>query len=145
MIANELATDFPWDVPPLSLLAPDQQVQFKQTATVRRFSLGDMLWSTDSPGNQILVVSGKVRLVPEEGASIMLKAGDWLGDRLDLPGFWKARAADKDVVIAQWNVELWDQVFSAELERFWALQRNRYLPKTAETPQPIGLSLCCQR
>ena len=138
MIANELATDFPWDVPPLSLLAPDQQVQFKQTATVRRFSLGDMLWSTDSPGNQILVVSGKVRLVPEEGASIMLKAGDWLGDRLDLPGFWKARAADKDVVIAQWNVELWDQVFSAELERFWALQRNRYLPKTAETPQPIA-------
>ncbi|XGW00222.1 MAG: type I secretion system permease/ATPase [Leptolyngbya sp. BL-A-14] len=137
MIANELATDFPWDVPPLSLLAPDQQVQFKQNATVRRFSLGDMLWSTDSPGTQILVVSGKVRLVPEEGASIMLKAGDWLGDRLDLPGFWKARAADKDVVIAQWNVELWDQVFSAELERFWALQRSRYLPKTAETPQPI--------
>ncbi|MBW4692811.1 MAG: type I secretion system permease/ATPase [Lyngbya sp. HA4199-MV5] len=138
MIANELATDLPWDVPPLSLLAPDQQVQFKQEATIRRFSLGDMLWSTDSPGNQLLVVSGKVRLVPEEGASIMLKAGDWLGDRLDLPGFWKARAADKDVVIAQWNVTLWDQVFSAELERFWALQRQRYLPTTAETPQPVS-------
>ena len=61
-----------------------------------------------------------------------------MGDRLDLPGFWKARAADKDVVVAQWTVELWDQIFSAELERFWALQRNRYLPKTADTPQPIA-------
>ena len=138
MIANELTTDLPWDVPPLSFLNADQQVQFKQAATTRRFSLGDMLWSTDTPGSQILVISGKVRLVPEEGQSIMLKAGDWLGDRLDLPGFWKARAADKDVVIAQWTVDLWDQVFSAELERFWALQRNRYLPKTAETPQPIS-------
>ena len=137
MITNELATDLPWDVPPLSFLAPDQQVQFKQAATIRRFSLGEMLWSTDEPGRQLLVVSGKVRLVPEEGQSTMLKKGDWLGDRLDLPGFWKARAADKDVVIAQWNVELWDQVFSAELERFWALQRNRHLPQTAETPQPI--------
>ena len=138
MIANELATDLPWDVPPLSFLNADQQVQFKQAATIRRFSLGEMLWSTNDPGSQILVISGKVRLVPEEGQSIMLKAGDWLGDRLDLPGFWKARTADKDVVIAQWTVDLWDQVFSAELERFWALQRNRYLPKTAETPQPAS-------
>ncbi|XHX80205.1 MAG: type I secretion system permease/ATPase [Stenomitos frigidus ULC029] len=138
MIANELVTDLPWDVPPLSFLNPDQQVQFKQAATLRRFNLGDMLWSTDTPGSQILVISGKVRLVPEEGQSTMLKKGDWLGDRLDLPGFWKARAADKDVVIAEWKVELWDQVFSAELERFWALQRNRHLPQTAETPQPIS-------
>lgn len=138
MIANELTTDLPWDVPPLSFLNPDQQVQFKQAATIRRLGLGDMLWSTDEPGRQILVVSGKVRLVPEDGQSTLLRKGDWLGDRLDLPGFWKARAADKDVVIAQWNVELWDQVFSAELERFWALQRQRHLPQTAETPQPIA-------
>ncbi len=138
MITNELTTDLPWDSPPLSFLSPDQQVQFKQAATVRRFGLGDMLWSTDAPGSQILVVSGKVRLVPEEGASTLLKKGDWLGDRLDLPGFWKARAADKDVVVAQWNVELWDQVFSADLEKFWALERNRYLPKTADTPEPVS-------
>ncbi|MBD2074382.1 type I secretion system permease/ATPase [Phormidium sp. FACHB-592] len=138
MITNELATDLPWDVPPLSFLNPDQQVQFKQAATIRRFSLGDMLWSTDEPGSQLLVVTGKVRLVPEEGQSTLLKKGDWLGDRLDLPGFWKARAADKDVVIAQWKVELWDQVFSAELERFWALQRNHHLPQTNESPQPVS-------
>jgi Peptidase C39 family len=138
MIANELATDLPWDAPPLSFLNADQQVQFKQAATVRRFSLGDMLWSTDHPGRQILVISGKVRLVPEDGQSVMLNKGDWLGDRLDLPGFWKARAADKNVVIAEWTVDLWDHVFSGELERFWALQRNRCLPKTADTPQPIS-------
>ncbi len=138
MIANELATNLPWDVPPLSFLNPDQQVQFKQAVTIRRFTLGDMLWSTDEPGSQLLVVTGKVRLVPEDGQSTLLKKGDWLGDRLDLPGFWKARAADKDVVIAQWKVELWDQVFSAELERFWALQRNHHLPQTNDTPQPVS-------
>ncbi len=138
MIANELTTDLPWDLPPLCFLSPDQQVQFKQAATIRRFSLGDMLWSTDEPGSQLLVVAGKVRLVPEDGPSTMLKKGDWLGDRLELPGFWKARAADKDVLIAQWNVALWDQLFSADLEKFWSLQRNRYLPKTTDTPEPVS-------
>ncbi len=102
MIANDLATDLPWSVPPLSLLNPEQQVQFKQQAEVHRFSLGEMIWATDQPGMQAVVMAGKVRLVPEEGQSVILKPGDWLGDLLHLPGFWKARAADKNVVVVVW-------------------------------------------
>ncbi|UIE38298.1 peptidase domain-containing ABC transporter [Leptodesmis sichuanensis] len=137
MIANDLATDLPWNIPPLSLLNPEQQVQFKQQAEIRRFSLGEMIWATDQPGMQAMVMAGKVRLVPEEGQSVILKSGDWLGDLLHLPGFWKARAADKDVVVVVWRSHLWTAISSTELERFWTAQRFRCLPKTADTPQPV--------
>lgn len=137
MIANDLATDLPWSIPPLSLLNSEQQVQFKQQAEVHRFSLGEMIWATDQPGMQAVVMAGKVRLVPEEGKSIILKPGDWLGDLLHLPGFWKARAADKNVVVVVWRSHLWSSISSSELERFWTSQRFRCLPQTADTPQPV--------
>ncbi len=136
MLANDLA-NLPWDVPPLSFLSPEQQVQFKQAAEVRRFSLGEMIWSTDAPGSQMFVLAGKVRLVPEEGQSILLKQGDWLGDRLELPGVWKARAADKDVVIARWRTDLWVTVSSSNMDQFWAVQRGRYQPQTGRGREPI--------
>jgi ATP-binding cassette subfamily B protein len=138
MIVNDQAIDLPWDSPPLSYLSLEQQVKFKQAAEVRRYSLGEMLWSTEQSGDQILVLTGKVRLVPEEGASILLKPGDWLGDRLQLPGFWKARAADKDVVVALWRADLWNSVISSDLEQFWNSQRGRYQPQTPTFRQPIG-------
>lgn len=137
MIANDLSTELAWDAPPLALLNPEQQIQFKQEAETRRYSLGEMLWSTDSPGSQLLVLAGKVRLVPEEGQSIILKPGDWLGDLLELPGFWKARAADKEVVVVQCRAELWRAARSAELERFWSMQRSRVQPPTADSRKPI--------
>lgn len=136
MIANDLTINLPWEIPPLSFLNPEQQVQFKSQVEIRRFSLGETLWSTNTPGSQMLVVAGKVRLVPEEGPSTILKQGDWLGDLLELPGFWKARAADRDVVIAQWRPDLWSLVRSSDLDRFWAVQRDRYLPQSDITRQP---------
>jgi ATP-binding cassette subfamily B protein len=138
MIANDIAPNLPWEVPPLSFLSPEQQVQFKQAAEIRRYSLGEMLWSTTTSGSQVLVLAGKVRLVPEEGQSIILKQGDWLGDRLDLPGFWKARTADKDVVVAVWKSDLWQAISSSDLEQFWAQQRGRYLPQTSNTRQVVS-------
>ncbi|WP_421657254.1 peptidase domain-containing ABC transporter [Leptothermofonsia sp. ETS-13] len=137
MIAQDLA-NLPWDVPPLSFLSPYQQVQFKQAVDIRRFSLGEMLWSTEAPGSQMLVLAGKVRLIPEEGQSIILKQGDWLGDALELPGFWRARAADKDVVVALWKADLWSKISSSDLQQYWALQRLRYQPQTEITPQPVS-------
>jgi uncharacterized cupin superfamily protein len=54
-----------------------------------------------------LVVSGEVRLVQEKGksaletgASIRLKAGNWIGDCLKLAGNWKARAASREAIAA---------------------------------------------
>lgn len=136
MIANELV-NLPWDAPPLSLLNPDQQVRFKQAAATRRYSLGETLWSTDSPGSQMLVLAGKVRLIPEEGASIILKQGDWLGDCLELPGLWKARSADKDVLVVVWRSDSWSEIASSDLSQYWATQRGRYQPQTEMTRQPI--------
>ncbi|NJP09436.1 MAG: peptidase domain-containing ABC transporter [Leptolyngbyaceae cyanobacterium RU_5_1] len=137
MIANDLATNLPWDVPPLSILSSEQQVQFKQKAETKRYSLGEMVWATDSPGIQAVVVAGRVRLVPEEGQSVILKPGDWLGDLLELPGFWKARAADKDVVVVVWPSSAWSAIASPELSRFWISQRVRLQPKTSDTPEPV--------
>jgi ATP-binding cassette subfamily B protein len=138
MIAKDLAIELPWDAPPLSLLSPEQQVKLKQEADVRRYSLGEMIWATDTPGYQLLVLSGKVRLVPEEGQSMLLKPGDWLGDRLELPGYWKVRAADKEVVVVGWQSQLWESLDSSEIDRFWAVQRGRYQPQTATIPQAIS-------
>jgi len=138
MIANDLVTDLPWDIPPLCFLSPEQQVQFKQSAEIRRYSLGETLWSSSTPGSQMLVLAGKVRLVPEEGQSTLLKRGDWLGDRLELPGIWKARAADKDVVVAVWPSDLWKALSLNDLDQFWAVQRGRCLPQTANTRQPAS-------
>jgi HlyB family type I secretion system ABC transporter len=137
MIANELTIDLPWGVPPLSFLSPEQQVQFKQSAELRRMGLGELLWATDTPGSQMLVLSGKVRLVPEEGPSTVIKSGDWLGDLLHLPGYWKARTADKDVLVAVWTSAQWQSIASSDLDRFWTLQATRYLPQTSSTPEPI--------
>jgi len=138
MIANDLTIDLPWDAPPLSFLNPEQQVQFKREAQVLRFNIGEMLWSSEEmSGAQLLVISGKVRLVPEEGKSIVLRPGDWLGDLLHLPGFWKARAADKEVVVVRWRLDLWLGLSSSDMERFWVVQQRRYQPETESTPRMV--------
>lgn len=137
MIANDLATDLPWEVPPLSLLSPDQQVRLKQQAQIKRYSLGQILWATDEPGVLALVLTGKVRLVPEDGKPVLLKPGDWVGDLLELSGGWKARVADKEVTVAVWDADLWRGVNSSELERFWISQRMRLLPTVDTAPQVV--------
>jgi ATP-binding cassette subfamily B protein len=137
MLANDRAIDLPWDHPPLSLLSSEQQVQFKQQAEIRRYSLGEIPWSTEQSGTQLLVVTGKVRLIPDDGPAIVLKAGDWLGDLLNLPGAWKARVADKEAIVAVWSAALWQGVPSSELERYWISQRVRLQPKSVNVPQAV--------
>jgi ATP-binding cassette subfamily B protein len=136
MITNELAPNLPWGEPPLSLLSPDQQVQFKAKTEIRRYRLGETLWSSDTPGLQILLISGKVRLVNAENRSLLLHPGDWIGDLLELSGY-KARAAG-DVHVAVWSVDLWQQLDSPALRRFWLTQRSRYQPQSDTAPQAVA-------
>ncbi len=138
-LETKVLASLPWGVPPLSLLSPEQQVQFKNQAQSRRYKLGEKIWSTDSPGELFLVVAGKVRL-REEGLRkplATLAAGDWFGDRLKLSGSLKAVAADKEVVVVRWDTALWEEVSSVEIERFWRQVRSRLEPQTADTPQPV--------
>ena len=130
----------PWDVPPLALLSPEQQVQFQNQAQTRRYTLGEKIWSTDSPGEQFLVVAGKVRL-REEGATkplATLGVGDWFGDWLQLSGAFKAVASGKEVVVVCWDTSLWQEVLSPDIERFWHQTRSRLVPPSADAPQPIS-------
>ncbi|MGV0028391.1 type I secretion system permease/ATPase [Phormidesmis priestleyi] len=136
MITNDVAANLPWETPPLSFLNPEQQVQFKTKAEIRRCKLGELLWSEETPDIQLIVLAGKVRLVADEGRSILLQPGEWVGDLLELPG-WKARAASNDVEVVQWSATSWASLSSSEIDRFWAIQRSRYQPQTDNSPQVV--------
>lgn len=136
MISSDLAPNLPWSEPPLSLLSPDQQVRFRSQADIRQYKLGDVLWSSDMPGTQILLLSGKVRLVSDDGPSIVLTSGDWIGDLLELSGY-KARAASA-VEAVVWSATDWGELGSEALDRYWASQRKRYLPKSDHSPKPVS-------
>lgn len=136
MITNDLSTNIPWDQPPLSSLTPEQQVRFKDQADLRRYRLGNPIWGDENSGEMVLIVAGKVRLVTDDNQSVLLTAGDWVGGLLDLPGY-KARAAADGVEALVWSQDLWNSARQPEIDRFWALQRQRYLPQTSETPKAI--------
>ena len=129
-----------WDKPPLCWLSNEQQVRFKNQSQTRRYKLGEKIWSTDTAGEQCLVVSGKVRL-REEGAPAkapplaILEAGDWFGDLQHFSDSVKAVAAEKLVVVVLWDAALWREVSSPEIDRFWNRLRQELEPKTADTPQ----------
>jgi ATP-binding cassette, subfamily B, bacterial len=135
MITNDLAPNLPWNSPPLSLLSSDQQVQFKTKAQIRRYRLGEVVWSSDIPGTHALLLTGKIRLVDDEGKSSLVQAGQWVGDLLDLQGF-KARAAS-DVELAVWSTEAWETISSPALSKFWAGERARFRPQGDQTPKSI--------
>jgi len=125
---QDLTANLSQNFPVLDFLSPEQKVQLEKKAIIYRYQLGQLLWSEETPGIQLILLTGNVRLVPKEEKSLLLKPGDWVGDLLDLPSGWKARAASKDVQVLQWNVESWLSLTSPEINLFWVVQRSRYLP-----------------
>ena len=136
MITNDPTTSIPWENPPLSHLTSEQQVRFKNQADLRRYRLGEPIWGDENADEVILILAGKVRLVDEQNKSTFLQSGDWVGSPLDLPGY-KVRAAGDGVEALVWSQDLWDIVRRPEIDRFWALQRQRYLPKVDDGPQNV--------
>ncbi len=136
MLTNDIAANLPWESPPLCFLNPEQQVQFKSRAEVRHYKLGDVLWSSEDAGIQLLILAGKVRLVGEDNSSRVLNPGEWIGDLLDLSG-WKARAASSEVQAVLWSAQMWEGLHTPDIDRFWAIQRARYVPQTDLSPQTI--------
>ena len=133
MVANADVLKLPWNEVPLSLLTGNQQIQFKDQIKLRRYTTGEVIWSSEALGSQFLVISGKVRLVPDQGKAVILKEGDWFGDLLELSGVWKARASSKEVVVAQWDTGLWT-VASLDIKQFWVSLRLRYQPQFSTAP-----------
>lgn len=137
--------NLPWDELPLSLLEDEQKLHFRQHAQISRHSIGEVLWSSQAPGSQLLLLAGNVRLVQEKGTSalepgnsVLLKPGDWFGDALELVGQWKARAASKEVVVAFWQSDLWQEADSPMLHEVWADLRWRYQPFDPQLPHPAS-------
>jgi ATP-binding cassette subfamily B protein len=139
-IETRVIDSLPWEVPPLCLLSPEQQVQFRNQAQIIRYTLGEKIWSTETSGEQFVVVAGKVRL-REEGQRkplATLGVGEWFGDRIQLLGSLKAVASDKDVVVVGWNTRLWVEASSPDVEKFWNQARRRIQPQTSDEPQPVS-------
>jgi ATP-binding cassette subfamily B protein len=137
--------NLPWDELPLNLLEDEQKLHFRQHAQISRHTTGEVLWSSQTPGSQLLVLSGNVRLMQERGnsalepgKSVLLKPGDWVGDALALAGQWRARGASKEVVIALWHSDLWQDATTAALDDFWADLRWRYQPLDPQLPHPAS-------
>ena len=128
-----------WSELPLCLLSPEQQIQVRNQAEICRYTVGNVIWSTDSPPNQFLIISGNVRL-SEDGKSkslATLTAGNWFGDLLELSGQFQA-VASTNVEVVRWNTALWTRISSAEINQFWHQERSRYQPQDANTPQPVS-------
>jgi len=137
--------NLPWDERPLTLLEDEQKLHFRQHAQISRHITGEVLWSSQTPGSQLLLLAGEVRLVQtkgtsalESGKSVLLKPGDWFGDALELVGDWKARAASKEVVVAFWQSDLWQAAGTVALNDFWADLRWRYQPLDPQLPHPAS-------
>lgn len=137
-----------WDQPPLRWLTPDEQIDGRTQATEQTYRLGEVIWSTERLGHQYVILEGTVRLVPHQGKSILLQAGDWFGDLPELSDQWKARAASKTVTVVQWDSQFWQAVMQsnangtldrpAELQQFWRSLRSRYQPNASGEPEPVS-------
>ncbi|QXE24349.1 cyclic nucleotide-binding protein [Richelia sinica FACHB-800] len=111
----------PWNQPPLCWLTPEQQTELKYQSEVRRYSLGEKIWSQASGGGQFLIVAGKVRL-REEGVNkpvATLQPGDWFGDCQKIFANCKAVAASKEVVLVCWNAAIWSEFANVQIDEFW--------------------------
>jgi ATP-binding cassette subfamily B protein len=138
MITNDLLPSLQWELPPLSGLTSDQQFQVKDQAKPRQFTLGQVIWSTENSGRQFFLISGNVRLVPDDGKPVVLKPGDWFGDLPSLSDQWKARAASKEVAVLEWDAAVWQTFNTPELKQFWLTLRSRYQPDYSDAPLPIA-------
>jgi len=127
-----------WEAMPLCLLTPQQQVQFRSLAVTQTYRIAEVFWSTESPGQQFIILKGEVRLLPEEGKSKILRPGDWCGDLLPLSGLWTCRGKSKEVEILSWETRHWQEISTPEISQFWSSLAFQYQPQRVDTPQPVS-------
>jgi ATP-binding cassette subfamily B protein len=137
MITHDIVSDIKWNAPPLCWLSAEQQVRAKDQAKPRQGRLGEVIWSTESPGKEYLIISGNVRLVPDDGKPTLLKPGDWFGDLPELTNQWKARIASKEAMVLEWDAQFWKAFQGDEFRQFWLTLRSRYQPTFSQAPQPM--------
>ncbi|HEY9800820.1 MAG TPA: type I secretion system permease/ATPase [Leptolyngbyaceae cyanobacterium] len=120
-LKTKVLTAIPWNQPPLNWLTPEQKTRLEERLEIRRYRLGEKIWSSEAGGYQFFIVDGKVRLRDEESGQSLsaLQVGDWFGDLQKLPGEYKAVAASKEVILACWDTHLWAEISTPAIEDFW--------------------------
>lgn len=128
-----------WEQLPFCLLSPQAQIEVRNQARIHQYSIENVIWSTDSPGKQFLIISRNVRLRENETSESLatLTAQDWFGYLLDLSGQFKA-VASNNVVVLYWDAALWIRISSLEINQFWSRKRARYQCQDANLPQPVS-------
>jgi ATP-binding cassette, subfamily B, bacterial len=111
----------PWNQPPLCWLTDEQRSRFKNHSQVRRYTLGEKIWSRAAENYQFLIASGKVRLRSEGVGKPLatLSEGDWFGELNPSSVECKAVAASKEVLVVCWNVALWTEVSTPQITAFF--------------------------
>jgi ATP-binding cassette subfamily B protein len=46
-----------WEELPFCLLTPEQQIHLRNQAEIRPYQTGVIIWSTEKPGSQFLIIS----------------------------------------------------------------------------------------
>jgi ATP-binding cassette, subfamily B, bacterial len=120
-LRERVLASIPWDEAPFSCLSPQGRDLLRNNLEIRRFAIGEKIWSKDIRGFQHFLVIGKVRLREEETSIPLatLDAGDWFGDLLSSAVDCKANAASKEVIVASWITSLWDEISTSEVRAFW--------------------------
>ncbi|BAZ38047.1 toxin secretion ABC transporter ATP-binding protein [Calothrix sp. NIES-4101] len=118
---RRVLASLPWDEAPFSWLTTESQDLLQNHAEVSRYGLGEKIWSKDIQGSQYFIVTGKVRLREEETSKPMatLEPGDWFGELLLSAIDCKAIAASKEVIVVRWDVAVWTQVSTPQVQAFW--------------------------
>jgi ATP-binding cassette, subfamily B, bacterial len=127
----------PWDEPPFSFLTESQKDVLLKSVKITRYAKGDPLWSTETPGQQCLVLEGQLRLRQESGKRFTLEINDWVGDCLGLSGLWAASAASDEVIVAYWPIEAWQEFSTEKITSFWLIESKRYQAIDPSIPQPV--------
>ena len=160
---DETLSQIDWNQPPLQWLTAAQRDRLRHQGSSQTYKLGTVIWPAAQ--GQYLILAGQVRMVSTDGAAVLLTAGGWFGDVLQLED-WKARAASREVVVMRWESSVWQHILSEEaqasrhsnissvhtgqnglprtgqrltpIEAFWITLRARYQPQIEPTADPYA-------
>jgi ATP-binding cassette, subfamily B, bacterial len=124
---TDIPVDIPWHEPPFCFVAEEQRPLLQQSAQLLRYNMGDLISEQPLFYDMFWVMSGNVRLKDDQGTKIaLLNQGDWFGTLITPPVAIKVTASTGGATLLGWNVDLWINLDSLELQDFWQEQQARY-------------------
>ncbi|WP_017652158.1 type I secretion system permease/ATPase [Fortiea contorta] len=138
-LTAKVLASLPWEQPPLCWLTAEQKNQLQTQSEIRKYQIGEKIWSNAVGGYQFFIVSGKVRLRDDSLGKPLaaLKAGDWFGDLPKIGAECKAVAASKEVTVVRWYTPLWEEISTPQIDSFWQ-NFTEQMPRESFSQLPIS-------